>query len=87
MRAMGADTTEERISAIIRRVSKQKPPEGLLPVDADVFRELGVESTAALDLLFSIEDEFGISVPDDQFSTARTVRKMTELIDQLRGGP
>jgi len=86
MRAMGAETTEERISAIIRRVSKQKPPAGLLPVDADVFRELGVESTAALDLLFSIEDEFGISVPDDQFSTARTVRKMTELIDQLRGG-
>jgi acyl carrier protein len=78
-------TTEERIAEIIRRVSKQKP-EGALPVDADVFRELGVESTAALDLLFSIEDEFGISVPDDQFSTARTVRKMTELIDALRGG-
>jgi acyl carrier protein len=88
MRAMGADTTtEERIAAIIRRVSKQKPPEGAFPVDADVFRELGVESTAALDLLFSIEDEFGISVPDDQFSTARTVRKMTELIEALRGGP
>jgi acyl carrier protein len=78
-------TTEERIAEIIRRVSKQKP-EGVLPVDADVFRELGVESTAALDLLFSIEDEFGISVPDDQFSTARTVRKMTELIEALRGG-
>jgi acyl carrier protein len=75
---------EERISAIIRRVSKTKP-EGALPVDADVFRELGVESTAALDLLFSIEDEFGISVPDDQFSTARTVRKMTELIAALQG--
>ncbi len=79
-------TTEERICAIIRRVSKDKPPDGALALDADVFRDLGVESTAALDLLFSIEDEFGISVPDDQFSTARTVRKMTELIEQLRGG-
>ena len=80
------DNTEERICNIVRRVSKQKPPDGALPVDADVFRELGVESTAALDLLFSIEDEFGISVPDDQFSSARTVRKMTELIETLRGG-
>ncbi len=81
---MSADTTE-RICAIIRRVSKQKEALAVaLPVDADVFRELGVESTAALDLLFSIEDEFGVSVPDDQFSTARTVRKMSELVEVLR---
>jgi acyl carrier protein len=79
-----SDTTEVRVSEIIRRVSKQKP-NGALPLDADVFRELGVESTAALDLLFSLEDEFGVSVPDDAFSSARTVRKMTELIEQLRG--
>ena len=79
-----SDSTETRVSDIIRRVSKQKP-NGALPVDADVFRELGVESTAALDLLFSLEDEFGVSVPDDAFSSARTVRKMSELIDQLRG--
>jgi acyl carrier protein len=81
-----SDTTEERICAIIQRVSKQKPTVAALPVDADVFRELGVESTAALDLLFSLEDEFGISVPDEQFSSARTVRKMTALIDALLGG-
>jgi len=78
------DSTEARISAIIRRVSKQKS-DGPLPVDADVFRELGVESTAALDLLFSIEDEFGVAVPDEAFSSARTVRSMTELVDTLRG--
>jgi acyl carrier protein len=76
------DSTETRISAIIRRVSKQKG-DGPLPIDADVFRELGVESTAALDLLFSLEDEFGVSVPDEAFSTARTLRKMTELIEGL----
>jgi acyl carrier protein len=79
-----SESTEMRVSAIIRRVSKQKG-EGPLPVDADVFRDLGVESTAALDLLLSIEDEFGVAVPDDAFSSARTVRKMIELIDGLKG--
>lgn len=79
------EAIEGKISDIIRRVSKQKP-QGALPLDADVFRELGVESTAALDLLFSLEDEFGVSVPDEAFSSARTVRKMTELIVQLQGG-
>lgn len=78
------DTTEGRIAAIVQRVSKRKP-DGPLPVDVDVFRELGVESTSALDLLLSIEDEFGISVPDDAFSAARTVRAMTALVDSLKG--
>ena len=77
-------TTEARICAIIRRVSK-KPGEGPLPVDADVFRDLGIESTAALDLLFSLEDEFGVAVPDDAFSSARTIGKMTELVNSLTG--
>ena len=79
-----SDTTEARISAIIRRVSKQAG-DGPLAVDADVFRDLGVESTAALDLLFSIEDEFGVAVPDDAVSSARTIGKMTELVDSLKG--
>jgi acyl carrier protein len=79
------ESIELRICDIIRRVSKRKD-EGALPLDSDVFRELGVESTAALDLLFALEDEFGVSVPDEAFSSARTVRKMTELIGQLQGG-
>jgi acyl carrier protein len=79
------DSIQLRICDIIRRVSKRKD-DGALPLDADVFRELGVESTAALDLLFSLEDEFGVSVPDEAFSSARTVRKMTELIGELQGG-
>ncbi len=80
---MSADTTE-RICAIIRRVSKQKEALAVaLPVDADVFRELGVESTAALDLLLSLEEEFGISIPDDQFGDARTIRLLAELATKL----
>jgi len=89
-------STAARLCDIIRRVSKRStdgvmPVDavakhvGVMPVDADVFRDLGVESTAALDLLLSLEDEFGISVPDDAFSSARTISKMTALIEELRG--
>ena len=79
-----SESIEGRICAIIRRVSK-KAGDGPMPVDADVFRDLGVESTAALDLLFSLEDEFGVAVPDDAFSSARTIGKMTELVNSLTG--
>ena len=81
--AMTTENIEARICAIIIRVAKRQEQIGL-PIDADVFRELGVESTAALDLLFSLEEEFGVAVPDDAFSAARTVRKMTELVCQLQ---
>ena len=79
-----SESIERRICAIIRRVSK-KAGDGPMPFDADVFRDLGVESTAALDLLFSLEDEFGVAVPDDAFSSARTIGKMTELVNSLTG--
>lgn len=78
-----SESTEARIAAIIGRVSKRDGLE--VPVEADVFRELGVESTAALDLLLSLEDEFGVSVPDDAFAAARTVRSMAALIHSLKG--
>ena len=83
MEMMTTESIEAKICAIITRVSKRTSQDGL-PLDADVFRELGVESTAALDLLFSLEEEFGVAVPDDAFSSARTVRKMTELVSQLQ---
>ena len=83
-RFMITDNIEGRICAIIGRIVK-KPVQDGVPLDADVFRELGVESTAALDLLFSLEDEFGVAVPDDAFSAARTVRKMAALVAELQG--
>jgi acyl carrier protein len=84
---MNVAGTEVRICSLIRRVSKRPTAEPQLPLDADLFRELGVESTAALDLLFSLEDEFGVALPDEAYSAARTIRKLTALVDSLRGTP
>src|SRR5258708_1973098 len=52
--------------------------------DADVFRELGVESGAALDLLLQIEEEFGIAIDDEDFAGARSLSRMTALILEIQ---
>jgi acyl carrier protein len=52
--------------------------------DADVFRELGLESAAALDLLLQIEEDFDVAIDDEAFGNTRTLEQMTALVVGLR---
>ena len=74
---------ETRVRSVVIKVAKLEGARAQFSADADLFRELGVESTAALDLLLSLEEEFGISIPDDQFGDARTVRLIAQLAQKL----
>ena len=51
--------------------------------DANIY-EAGFSSVRVLELLLSLEDEFGISIPDKEFMTSRTPRQISGLIDSLR---
>ncbi len=75
-------TIEDKVRAIIVRIAKIEA--GFSP-DADIFRELGVKSAAALDLLLSLEEEFNIAISDDAFGDARNVKKLVELVASLQG--
>lgn len=67
-----------QIADLIARIAKIDPP----APDADIYRA-GLESTDALELLLDMEDLFGVSIPDDQFITARTTAELTALVDRL----
>jgi acyl carrier protein len=47
--------------------------------------ELGLDSLGALELVFEIEEEFGIKVPDERIPELRTVRAVCDGIEALRG--
>jgi acyl carrier protein len=72
--------TEEKIRAIISRIANLE--DGFSGA-ADLFRDLGVKSIAALDLLLSIEEELGVSISDEAFGDARSVDKLVVLVDGL----
>ncbi len=74
---------EARVRQVVVRVAKLPPEKQEVPPEADLFRDLGVESTAALDLLLSLEEEFNVSIPDDKFGDARTVRSLAALVGAL----
>lgn len=52
------------------------------------FEELGIDSLDGINILFALETEFDINIPDEAAQTIRTVREMIEGIEKLlAGGP
>ena len=72
---------ETRIRIILQRVGRL---DGEYSAKADLFRELGMKSIAALDLLLSLEEEFGVAIADEAFAQARNVQSLVALVEGLR---
>ena len=79
---MTREELSSRVAEVVARVAKVTDPK-LIEVDKDLYRDLGVKSTAALDLLLSLEEEFNVSIPDQAFGDARTVSSLAALIGEL----
>ncbi len=78
---MADDNIEQGVRELLGRIGKLAPG---FAGDADIFRDLGVKSAQALDLLLSLEDEFGVQIPDDAFGDARTLDKIVALVQGLK---
>jgi acyl carrier protein len=74
---------EWRVRGVLSKVARLPPDDEAFTPDADLFRDLGVDSGVALDMLLSLEDEFGVAIPDDAFGNARTLRAVAKLITEL----
>jgi len=68
---------QARIRDVLRRVAKI---EGGYSAEADLYRDLGVKSIAAIDLLLSLEEEFGVTIADEAFARARCVSALVGLV-------
>ena len=47
------------------------------------FQELGIDSMDGVNILFALESEFDIDIPDDEARQIRSVREMVEGIEKL----
>lgn len=47
------------------------------------FEELGIDSMDAVEILFALENEFDITIPDDEVRSVRNVRQMAEGVERL----
>jgi acyl carrier protein len=47
------------------------------------FEQLTIDSMDAVEILFALENEFDISIPDDEVRSVRNVRQMCEGVARL----
>lgn len=50
--------------------------------NANVIEDLGADSLDVVELLMSFEDEFKVSIPDDQLENLKTIPQIVKTIDE-----
>ncbi|NTU89675.1 MAG: acyl carrier protein [Actinobacteria bacterium] len=53
--------------------------------DADFVKDFGADSLDLLQLMTALEDEFSVSIPDEEFENLRSVRDVLDLVERVSG--
>ena len=56
--------------------------ESLITLESNIVDDLGASSLDLVDLAMSVEDEFGIEVPDELIETVQTVGDVVNFIEE-----
>ena len=75
-----SDELIERVRKVI--ATSKRIPEDQVTVDS-AFEELGIDSMDAVEILFALENEFDINIPDEEVKSVRNVRQMVEGVERL----
>ena len=75
--------SEELIQRVLKVIATSKRiPLETVTIDSD-FQQLGIDSMDAVEILFALENEFDISIPDEEVRTVRNVRDMCAGVEKL----
>ena len=75
--------SEDLIQRVLNIIATSKRiPRETVTIDS-TFEQIGVDSMDAVEILFALENEFDISIPDDEVRTVRNVRQMCEGVAKL----
>ncbi len=74
------DQLTERVLKVIAATQRISPEK--ITIDSS-FQELGIDSMDGINILFALENEFDITIPDDQAKQIRSIREMVEGIRKL----
>lgn len=61
------------------KVEKEK-----ITLDTNFTNDLGADSLDAVELMMAIEDEYGISIPDEDAQNFSTVRDVVEFLEKTK---
>jgi acyl carrier protein len=75
--------SDEFIQRVLKTIATSKRiPVEQITIDSE-FQQLGIDSMDAVEILFALENEFDISIPDEEVRNVRNVRQMCEGVEKL----
>ena len=75
--------SDELIQRVLKVIATSKRiPLQTVMIESD-FQQLGIDSMDAVEILFALENEFDISIPDDDVRNVRNIRQMCEGVEKL----
>jgi acyl carrier protein len=78
-----SEELSQRVISVI--AASQKLPPEKVTIDS-TFEELGIDSLDGVNILFALENEFNINIPDEGAQGIRTIRQMVESLEKLLAG-
>ena len=75
-----SDELIRRVTGVIAK-TQHIPPE-IVTIDS-TFEELKIDSLDGINILFALETEFNVDIPDEAARQIRSVREMAEGIEKL----
>jgi acyl carrier protein len=75
--------SEELIQRVLKVIATSKRiPLETVTIESD-FQQLGIDSMDAVEILFALENEFDITIPDEEARTVRSIRDMCAGVERL----
>lgn len=71
----------EKVRAMLAK-QLNLPAEKIAP-ESDVVKDLGADSLDVVELLISLEDDYGISIPEEDIVNVKTVQDIVDMIEKF----
>ena len=72
----------DQVKEILARQLRVSPDR--VTLDAQIKRDLGADSVDILQLLMRLEDDYGITIPDQELAKFETVGDVVNFLDSLK---
>ena len=79
LRTADEETVEVRVSRVLRESVGVEP--GRIAPEARLAEDLGVDSLDRIQLVFELESEFGIEIPDQEIAQVQTVGDVVRRLE------
>ena len=75
--------SDDLIQRVLKSIATSKRiPLETVTIDSE-FAQLNIDSMDAVEILFALENEFDISIPDDEVRSVRNIRQMCQGVEKL----